>query len=201
MDQPLQPFNALQLVTAPAATPVTLSEVKDQLRVEGPDDDVILTRLINVAVAYTDAKGALGQAMITQTWAQWIGPNPTQSIRLLLGPIQSVTAVKYYDVDGVLQTDTLSNYQVFGTGSATTIGPKSGENWPVTQDRSDAIKIEYVVGYGDATTDVPDTIRHAMMLMVGHWYDNREQTGFDELSNIPFGYEALLNMHRETWYG
>ena len=57
------------------------------------------------------------------------------------------------------------------------------------------------MGYGDATTDVPETIRHAMMLMVGHWYDNREQTGFDELSNIPFGYEALLNMHRETWYG
>jgi len=201
MDQPLQPFNSLQLVTAPAVKPVTLSEVKDQLRVEGPDDDVILTRLINVAVAYTDAKGALGQAMITQTWAQWIGPNPTQSIRLLLGPIQSVTAVKYYDVDGALQTDTLSNYQVFGTGSATTIEPKSGQNWPVTQDRPDAIKIEYVVGYGDATTDVPDTIRHAMMLMVGHWYDNREQTGFDELSNIPFGYESLLNMHRETWYG
>ena len=84
-----------------------------------------------------------------------------------------MTAVKYYDVDGVLQTDTLSNYEVFGTGSATTIWPKSGQNWPVTQDRPDAIKVEYVVGYGDATTDVPETIRHAMMLMVGHWYDNR----------------------------
>ena len=63
--QPLQNFNALQLVTAPATTPITLSEAKEQLRVESSDDDVILTRLINVAVAYTDAKGALGQAMIT----------------------------------------------------------------------------------------------------------------------------------------
>jgi len=97
MAQPLQTYNALQRVTAPTTAPITLSEVKAQLRVEGPDDDVLLMRLINVATAYTDAKGALGQAMITQTWAQWMGPNPTQSIRLMLGPVQSISAVKYYD--------------------------------------------------------------------------------------------------------
>ncbi len=201
MAQPLQTYNALQRVTAPTTAPITLSEVKAQLRVEGPDDDVLLMRLINVATAYTDAKGALGQAMITQTWAQWMGPNPTQSIRLMLGPVQSISAVKYYDIDGALQTDVVGNYQVFGTDFAKTIEPKSGKSWPVAQDRSDAIAVEYITGYGDADTDVPDTIRHAMMLMVGHWYDNREQTGFDELSNIPFGYEALLNMHRDSWYG
>ena len=174
MAQPLQPFNALQRIAAPATTPITLSEVKAQLGVEGPDDDVILTRIINVAVAYTDAQGALGQAMITQTWAQWMGANPTQSIKLMLGPVQSVSAVKYYDVDGNLQTDSLSKYEVFGTGLTTTVQPKSGETWPVAQDRADAIKIEFVVGYGDAPADVPDTVRHAMLLLVGHWYDHRE---------------------------
>jgi len=76
MAQPLQTYNALQRVTAPTTAPITLSEVKAQLRVEGPDDDVLLMRLINVATAYTDAKGALGQAMITQTWAQWMGAKP-----------------------------------------------------------------------------------------------------------------------------
>ncbi len=202
MAQRLQTYNALQRVTAPAATPVTLSEAKAQLRVESSDDDALLARLINVATAYTDAKGALGRAMITQTWAQWMGPNPTQSIRLMLGPFQSLSEVKYYDVDGALQTDDINNYQVFGTDFAKTIEPKSGNSWPVAQDRSDAISVEYITGYGDASTDVTDTIKHAMMLLVANWYENRENELIGSISKtLPFGYEALLNMHRDSWYG
>ena len=201
MPAPLACHHTLELLDAPAITPITLAEVKDQLRVEGSDDDVILTRLINVAVAYTDVKGALGQAMITQKWGQWVNSTPPQTVSLILGPVTGVTAVKYYDTDGVLQTDTLSNDQVTGTEFATIIGPKSGFNWPVTQDRSDAIRIEYEIGYGETTADVPQTIRHALMLLVGHWYDNRENTQMDELSNIPFGFEHLLNIHRNCWYG
>ena len=201
MPKPLACHHALEIVDAPLTTPITLAEVKEQLRVESTDDDTMLTRLIDVAVAYTDVQGALGQAMITQKWAQWIESTPPQSVGLILGPVQGVTAVKYYDTDGDLQTDTLSNYEVTGTQFATKIGPKSGFSWPVAQDRQDAIKIEYEIGYGDATTDVPQTIRHALMLLVGHWYDNREQTGYDELSNIPFGFESLLNIHRNCWYG
>ncbi len=201
MPKPLSCHDALEVVDAPSITPVTLAEVKDQLRVEHSDDDTQITRLIDVAVAFTDVKGALGQAMITQKWAQWIDSTPPQSVDLILGPVQGVTAVKYYDTDGDLQTDTLANYEVFGTAFSTKIKPKQGFSWPVAQDRQDAIKIEYEIGYGDATTDVPETIRHALMLLIGHWYDNREQTQMDELASIPYGFEQILNIHRNCWYG
>jgi len=201
MYEPLTSFDALQLLEAPTTTPVVLAEVKDQLRVEHPDDDVLISRLIKIAVAYTDAQGALGHAMIQQKWGQWVHSVPPQSVRLTVGPVSSVTAVKYYDEAGVLQTDTLSNYEITGTPFTTQIGPKDGFNWPVTQDRSDAIRIEYVAGYGTSPSDVPETLRHAMMLLIGHWYDNRENTMMDELSNIPYGFDMLLDMHRRSWYG
>lgn len=201
MVKPLPCHEALELIEAPATTPITLGEVRSQLRVESFDDDTLLGRLINTAVAYTDVTGSLGHAMISQKWAQWFGPNLSQSVRLQLGPVTQVHAVKYYDENGDLQTDTLNNYEVTGTSFNTLVGPKEGFSWPTTAQRSDAIRIEYTIGYGETPSTVPETIRHALMLLVGHWYDNREQSVMDELSNIPFGYEQLIAMHRRCWYG
>ena len=177
-----------------------MAEAKAQMRVEHNDDDALIERLIDVAISYTDVTGALGKAMITQKWGQWIAPNPS-TVKLLLGPVQGVTAVRYYDTDGVLQDDNYLNYQIFGTAQATTIEPKTGFNWPTTQDRPDAIKIEYEIGYGDTAADVPAVIKHAMLVLVAHWYENRENSQMDRLENIPFGYEAMLNLERSCWYG
>lgn len=201
MVKPLACHDALVLLEAPAITPVTLTEVKDQLRIEHTDDDTLINRLINVAVSYTDVQGALGHAMISQKWGQWVDSTPPAAVKLILGPVLQVNAVKYYDTNGDLQTDTLTNYEVVGTSYATTVGPKENFSWPTTQDRSDAIRIEYTIGYGETAADVPETLRHALMMLIGHWYDNRETTMMDELSNVPYGFDALMDMHRRCWYG
>ena len=135
MAKPLSCHHTLELVDAPLKKPISLNEVKDQLRVEHTDEDLLINRLINVAIAYTDVKGVLGQAMITQKWGQWIAANPPKEVKLLLGPVQGVTAIRYYDVDGVLQLDDYNNYDIFGTESYTTISPKTNYSWPTTQQR------------------------------------------------------------------
>lgn len=110
----LSPQFSLVRVTAPSALPISVAEAKAQMRVEGNDEDTIIERLINAAVAFVDVQGVLGFAMITQTWGQWVGPNPG-TVMLSLGPVQSVSAIKYYDINGTLQTATLADFNVFGT--------------------------------------------------------------------------------------
>lgn len=195
-------LHQLELVTAPAVLPISLVEVKAQLRIEHADEDTYLNRLIDVGVDMVDAKGVLGQPMISQTWALWMPATPPYEVPLPLSPVQSVSAVKYYDANGDLQTDTLSNYDVFGRSMNKTIKPKTGFAWPVAQQRSDAINIEFVAGFGDAASDVPDTIRHAMLMLISFWYENRENELVGTIGKtLPFGFVDLLNIHRERWYG
>ena len=196
---PLQ--HRVQLVTAPVRQPINISECKDQMRIEHSDDDIIINRFIDTATRYVDVTGALGKAMITQTWGEWIAPNPSV-VYLSLGPVQSVSAIKYYDADNVLQTDTLSKYHVLGTSGRMLVSPKTGFNWPTTFQRDDAIKIEYVIGYGDAPTDVPETIRHALFMLVAHYYENREPELIGTISKtLPYGFEDLIGVERASYYG
>jgi uncharacterized phiE125 gp8 family phage protein len=196
----LSPQFSLVRVTAPAALPISVAEAKTQMRVEGNDDDTIIERLVNAAVAFVDVQGVLGRAMITQTWGEWLAPNPS-TVMLSLGPVQSVSAIKYYDIDGVLQTATLADFNVFGTPNRITITPKTSKAWPITQTRDDAIKIEYVVGYGSTSASVPQTVRHALLMLVAHWYENRETTQEKQMQDLPYGFMEMMNIERNTWYG
>ena len=197
----LSPQHRVERVTAPTAEPISVADAKRHLRVEHSDDDLLIKRLIETAVAYVDVRGALGKAMITQTWSEWFAPNPSEII-LSLGPVQSVSSISYYDTDNALQTSLLANYHVLGPSSRTVIKPKTGYSWPTTFTRDDAIKVQYVIGYGDTFRDVPSTVRHAILMLVSHYYENRENELIGTISKtIPFGFKALIDSERASFYG
>lgn len=191
-------FDALTLVSGPAVAPVSLDEAKDHLRVEHFDDDTLIQRLVDTAIAYVDARGVLARAMISQTWAQ-TGYGWSGRVDLTLTPVQSLSAVKYFDTDNAEQTATLSDFRLIGGALNSYVEPVG--SWPQTFDRPDALKLEYVAGYGDAASDVPETIRNAILMLAGHWYENRE--AFSEMTpkSVPMGFEALIGVERGSWYG
>ena len=46
----------LELITAPTAEPITVSDAKKQMRIEHSDDDSLIARLINTAIALRQPK-------------------------------------------------------------------------------------------------------------------------------------------------
>lgn len=59
----------------------------------------------------------------------------------------------------------------------------------------DAAGSQSAVGY--ETNDVPERIKQAILLLVGHWYDNRDITAVGRLVNeVPFTVNALLWQER-----
>ena len=47
-----------------------------------------------------------------------------------------------------------------------------GAAWPESANRSRSFWIDFVAGYGTATA-VPETVRHAALMMIGELYEGR----------------------------
>ena len=75
----------------------------------------------------------------------------------------------------------------------------SGNSWPSTTLRpANGVCITFIAGYGDAATDVPKKIKQAMLLLIGHYYENREavlSTGMNAVT-VPLAVDSLLWQNR-----
>ena len=100
---------------------------------------------------------------------------PADQICLPLPPVQSVTSITYTDATGSSATWDSSKYTFSASREPARIMPAYNENFPTdVREQPDAVTVRFVAGYGDAATDVPDQIKHAMLLLISHWFENRE---------------------------
>jgi len=218
---------ASKLITPPSAEPVSLTEAKLQCRVSVPDDDALLTGLIVGARMMCEQR--IWRAFITQTWelvldswplatrreltlAAISGPNAWNlaidayprrgEIRLPNPPLQSVTYITYKTSDGTVKTLDPSIYAVDTDSEPGKITVQSGANWPSDELWPNAaVRIRYVAGWADAAS-VPQPIKTAMLLLIGHWYENREEGGALRQHSMPpqFGADALLELYSARTY-
>lgn len=182
-----------ELITAPTVLPVTLTDAKTHLRVVDTDDDAYIDGLI---VAATErAESFTERPFITQTWAAHLDRFPGYVVRLPLPPLQSITSITYHDTADAEQTLVASDYYVDNKSNPARVIPV--DSWPATYARPNAVTITMVVGYGVAPVDVPQTIRQAILLMIGDMFENREESVIGTtVSALPITAEHLLRPYR-----
>lgn len=184
---------ALKLITPPTTLAVSLAEAKLHLRVDGSDDDTLITACIIAATEY--AEQATGRAIMPQTWEHTLYNFPV-AFQLTRIPVASVTSIKYYDQDGVQQTlgtarYTLNNADDFGPAY---VLPVYGDTWPATRCQTNAVAVRYLAGWPDAAS-VPDSIKAWIKLQVGAMYENREAEGAVQTYTLGFA-DRLLDRYK-----
>lgn len=186
----------LNLVTAPAETPISVADVKAHLRISHTAEDGVLAALVAAAVALVDGPtGYLRRALVSQTWRAIFDGSPRSDIvKLPIPPLVSVDTVEYYDANNALQTLATSNYDVvLPHGAAGYVELSATGLWPGTANRPDALQIEFTAGYGDADA-VPGAIKQALLLIVGSLYARRgDDDGADPIGP---GAQRLLAPYR-----
>lgn len=181
------------LVKAPATLPVTLEQAKTHCRVDGTDEDELISSLIAAATGYLDGwSGILGRCLVTQTWRQDFDRLERElRLPMLAASIASITYVEAsgttntYDVPThALKTDELGSFvDIECTGLPA----------PATNTR---VGVTFIAG--SAPDEVAAPIRQALLLLIGHWYTNREAVAQSTFKELPMAVSSLLAPYRRV---
>lgn len=167
-------------LTTPAAA-IALdwaTEIVTHLRL---DSELERPRIENLVVPAAEGwvEALTNRQLVEATWTLKLDRFPACEIILPKPPLQSVSSIKYYDPDGVLQTWADTNYSVDAPAGPFAVRgriiPGYSVIYPTTQAIRDAVEIEFVAGYGDAYSDVPGGLRQALLLLVGEMFERREE--------------------------
>ena len=187
---------ALVLTIGPAIEPGTLSEAKAHLRIDGGAEDVLLTSLILTSRLHIEA--ALGLAMITQSWMlvldRWPGDG---SVDIPIAPLQAITVVRVRNAAGNASVVAPTSYLVDLASKPPRLVWNTAAP-PLPGRVANGIEIDVTAGFGASTASVPAPLKHAILMLVAHWYEHRDPVEIGSAAvRIPDAVNDLIQPFRK----
>lgn len=188
------------LTTPPALSPVSLAEAKAHLRVDSNDEDTLIQTLIDAATAHFDGwSGTLGRCLINQVWTVGLDGWPASGCVRLPFPGVSAVTVKYWDASNAEQSVSGEDVSIYADERGAVVRFSDGFSYPALyDDMANPVQIAATAGYGAGSSDVPASIRAAILLVVGHLYQNREAVTTGAAMQLPLGVQALVAPYRRV---
>jgi uncharacterized phiE125 gp8 family phage protein len=162
---------------------IDLELAKAHVRVTHNDEDVLIGQYIASAQAWVERYTGLMlvQGTVVDTFNQ-VG----DYLELSRGPFVSLTSVAYVDTAGGNQTVSAARVR-----DGKIYAPDGG--WPTIGDYT-TVTVTYVAGYGPY--EAPEELVQAQLLLIAHWYQNREAVAEGTFNEIPLAVEALAGPFR-----
>ena len=184
----------LTLINGVQIEPITIEEAKLHLRVDGNGEDSLISSLISVSREYCE--NFTGRAVSVQTFEGVLPSFPSEKrIELPMPPLKEVAYVRYVNSKGEdVELSEGEDYLVITKVEPGVIYPVISKPWPVDLwDRPDAVRVKFTAGYDV----IPNIIRQAMLLLIGHFYENREAVAQGNAAyELPFAVKALLFQYK-----
>lgn len=174
---------------------MTLEEAKKHLRLEPDetDEDDLIAVLISVAREY--AEGRQWKKLAIRTFEL---KAPADRTFQLPPPCQEVLSVIVTDKDGASVEIPATDYYLYSDDYKASLELRSAYKYPaLSSDDRLPVRIQFKAGLSPET--VLKKTKHAILMLIGHWYENREATTEKKREKPPFAVDALLDMDR-TWY-
>ncbi len=208
----------IQLVTKPAITLLTLSEVKAHMNIADDvvnDDGLILGYL---GSGIESCEKFTGRSLINRTYNLFLDGWPSdrnrepwwdgvrtgsisdltrvkRHIDLPRPPARSVVHVKFYDDNDNETVWATTNYFVDSVSEPGRVVLRTGASTPNITRVANGLEIQYVAGYGPSQNDVPEDLRLGIMMMIAFNYEHRgECTESEALSGS--GADARWQFYR-----
>lgn len=192
----------LIVVTPPACEPVSLSEAKAHLRVDGGDEDAYIGSLITVArerLEQETRRAFIRQRVRTTIQGVSCASAPVELPRPRV--MDDAIVLEYRDKDDAWQSSaTFSTLRDREPAYLWVTGSPSDVAAP--QSPQDAVwRATYWVGYGVLPSDVPAPIRHGILFLVAHLFENRNPATAESVKEIPLTLAWMMNPYRVPWEG
>ena len=183
-------------ITGPATAVLTTAEAKTHLRVTHSSDDTYIDGLVDTARTIVESRS--GWKMFTQTLELradsfnekgLADPTAKDIIGLRVAPVASITSIKYYNT---ADSDTeISNTDYWTDLLGVPCRLQIKNSWPSTNERIGNVRIRLVAG--TVKDKIPEHLLLAVKLLVGHWYENREETiTGTQINTIPEGVNRII---------
>jgi len=176
---------------------VTLDEIKKHVAIESGETyyNDMLTSMEAAAVGWVESRARILLRTENATIYADELPNDRDPFYIPVWPVRTITTVKYRDITGTLVTITP---QESLTTSPASLYPAIGEVWPETEaDNKRAVEVVAAVGYSSA----PEMAKHAIKMLVAHWFRNRETVLVGTISKeMEKAVDALLVQFRKNYW-
>lgn len=202
----------LKTITEPTSEPISIAECRSHLHwdldgdlasetdVDEAENALILDKL---GAAREYAEGVTGLFLAPRTVEFALDSFPCTSFVALEGsPVRLVDSIEYVDTDGAAQTLDSAAYLLNDYVTPPRVQLVFGETWPAVRCGPLAVKVRYVVGYGEIPETPPDVlvlpkdIKAGLLLTMAHLLENKEDSAPIALESIPTGALALLRLKR-----